>query len=75
MRDGWQAAYGGKLEFVKDSEEILRRAIAHIDERRAALGLAEYDPSRFGSSGDARMEQLESLPLQVRSAALYGASS
>ena len=75
MSKGWQDAYGGKLEFVKDSDEILRRAIAHIDERRAALGLPEYDPGKYGDSGDARMEEVEAMPPDERRAALYGAEA
>ncbi len=74
MSEGWQDVYGGKLEFVKDPDEILRRALEHIDERRAALGLPAYDPAKFGASGDARMDDLEGLPLEERRAALYGAT-
>ena len=53
MTEVWEAKVGGKLEFVPDYREILRRSLEHIDAKRAALGLAAYDPSRFGSSGDA----------------------
>ena len=52
MTEGWEAKVGGKLEFVLDYKEILRRALAHIDSKRAALGLVAWDPSRFGTSGD-----------------------
>jgi hypothetical protein len=52
MTEVWDAKVGGKLEFVPDYREILRRSLAHIDAKRAALGLAPWDPSRFGSSGD-----------------------
>ncbi|MGQ9681349.1 MAG: anaerobic carbon-monoxide dehydrogenase catalytic subunit [Anaerolineae bacterium] len=52
MTEVWEAKVGGKLEFTPDYMEILRRSLAHIDAKRAALGLAPYDPSRFGSSGD-----------------------
>jgi carbon-monoxide dehydrogenase catalytic subunit len=72
MSEGWEKLYGGKMEFVADPQEIVRRALAHIDKKRAALGLPEYDPQRFGRSGDARMLSLESLPLEERRAALYG---
>jgi carbon-monoxide dehydrogenase catalytic subunit len=44
---------GGKLEFIADPEEQVQKALKHIDAKRAALGLAEYDPKRFGTSGDA----------------------
>ncbi len=72
MSEGWEKLYGGKMEFVADPAEMVRRALAHIDKKRAALGLPEYDPQRFGRSGDARMLSLESLPLEERRAALYG---
>jgi hypothetical protein len=51
---------------------MIRRTLDHIDKKRAALGLPAYDPNRFGKSGDARMLQIESLPLDLRKAALYG---
>jgi len=72
MSEGWEKLYGGKMEFVADPAEMVRRALAHIDQKRAALGLPEYDPQRFGRSGDARMLSLESLPFEERRAALYG---
>ncbi len=52
---GWEERVGGKLEFIEDVEEILERSFRHIDAKRRALGLAEYDPHRFGTSGDALM--------------------
>ena len=52
MTEVWEAKVGGKLEFVPDYEEILRRALAHIDAKREALGLVPWEPSRFGRSGD-----------------------
>ena len=36
---------------------------AFIDAKRAALGLVKYNPFRFGRSGDARMNEMEKLPL------------
>jgi hypothetical protein len=51
---------------------MVRRALAHIDKKRAALGLPAYDPARFGRSGDARMLQLEMLPIASRREAIYG---
>jgi hypothetical protein len=61
------------MEFVKDPDEMIRLTLEHIDKKRAELGLVEYDPTRFGQSGDARMTELESLPLAERREALYGA--
>jgi len=72
MSEGWQKKVGGRLEFVEDGAEIVRRSLAHIDAKRAALGLAEYDPSKWGRSGDARMPELLALPLEERLEAAYG---
>lgn len=74
ISQGWEKLYGGKLEFINDPDEMIRRTLDHIDKKRAALGLPAYDPSRFGRSGDARMLELERLPLQARLAAIYGGS-
>jgi carbon-monoxide dehydrogenase catalytic subunit len=72
ISEGWEKLYGGKLEFIADPDEMIRRALEHIDKKRAALGLPVYDPTRFGRSGDARMLELEELPVADRRAALYG---
>jgi carbon-monoxide dehydrogenase catalytic subunit len=72
LSEGWEELYGGKLEFVNDPDDVIRRTIEHIDKKRAALGLPAYDPARFGRSGDARMREIEQLPLAERQAALYG---
>ena len=72
LSQGWERLYGGKLEFINDPDEVIRRTLEHIDKKRAALGLPAYDPTRFGRSGDARMRELEALPLAERRAALYG---
>jgi carbon-monoxide dehydrogenase catalytic subunit len=72
ISEGWEKIYGGKLEFVQDPDEMIRRSLAHIDKKRLALGLPAYDPQRFGKSGDARVLELEKLPLEARRAAIYG---
>jgi anaerobic carbon-monoxide dehydrogenase catalytic subunit len=72
MSEGWESLYGGKMEFIADPDEMVRSALAHIDKKRAALGLPAYDPDRFGKSGDRRMLELESLPFEEQRAALYG---
>ncbi len=72
LSEGWEELYGGKMEFVVDPDEMIRRALAHIDAKRAALGLPEWDPARFGRSGDSRMLELEALPVAERRAAIYG---
>ncbi len=69
---GWEEKYGGKLEFIPDPDKMIEATLAHIDKKRAALGLPEYDPTRFGRSGDARMLALEALPLEKRREAIYG---
>lgn len=75
MSAGWEKIVGGKMEFVPEMEEILRRSLAHIDAKRAALKLPVYDANKFGKSGDARMNEMIKLPLKERMAALYGAGS
>lgn len=72
LSEGWEELYGGKLEFIADPDDMIASTLAHIDKKRAALGLVEYNPDRFGRSGDDRMRQLETLPLEERRAALYG---
>ncbi|MCL4505612.1 MAG: anaerobic carbon-monoxide dehydrogenase catalytic subunit [Chloroflexi bacterium] len=73
LSEGWEKLYGGKMEFVADPQEMVRRTLAHIDQKRAALGLPKYNPARYGRSGDARIHELERLPIAERQAALYGA--
>lgn len=72
LSEGWEALYGGKLEFAQEAEDMIQRTLDHIDKKRAALGLPEYEPSHFGRSGDTRIHELEELPLSERKAALYG---
>ncbi len=68
----WEQLYGGKLEFIRDPQEIIEKTLAHIDRKRAELGLPAYDASKWGKSGDWRMAELETIPLAEREAALYG---
>jgi carbon-monoxide dehydrogenase catalytic subunit len=72
ISEGWEEKTGGKLEFVLDPTEMVRRALDHIDSKRALLGLAEYDPKRFGQSGDARLANFESLSMEERMRRMYG---
>ncbi|MCJ7626582.1 MAG: anaerobic carbon-monoxide dehydrogenase catalytic subunit [Anaerolineaceae bacterium] len=71
----WEALYGGKMEFISDPDEMVRKAIEHIDKKRAALGLPVYDATGFGRSGDARMFRLEGLSLAERRDAIYGGNA
>jgi len=72
ISEGWESIYGGKLEFIPDPQKMIEATLAHIDKKRAALGLPEYDPNKFGRSGDAKMLELEKLPLDQKRAAIYG---
>ncbi len=75
ISEGWEKIYGGKLEFIKEADEMIRRTLEHIDKKRAALGLPEYNPDNFGRSGDWRMLEVENLPLSERRAAIYGVAA
>ena len=75
ISEGWEELYGGKMEFIPDPDETIKKTLEHIDKKRAELGLVAYDPERFGQSGDSRMIELEELPLAERRAALYGVAA
>jgi carbon-monoxide dehydrogenase catalytic subunit len=75
ISQGWEELWGGKLEFINDVDEMIRATLDHIDKKRAALGLPEYDPTRFGRGGDDRMLELEKLPLEMRRESLYGVAA
>jgi len=75
ISEGWEELYGGKLEFIPNPAEMIRKTLEHIDKKRAALGLPEYDPNKFGKSGDAKMNVLEALPLEQRREAIYGVAA
>lgn len=72
ISEGWEKLYGGKLEFIPDPDKMIEATLAHIDKKRAALGLPAWEPNKFGRSGDAKMVELEALPLETRRNALYG---
>ncbi len=72
ISEGWEKLYGGKLEFIPDPDEMIKATLAHIDKKRAALGLPVYDASKWGKSGDTRMLELEKLPVSERRQAIYG---
>jgi carbon-monoxide dehydrogenase catalytic subunit len=75
ISQGWENLWGGKLEFISDVDEMIQRTLDHIDKKRAALGLPEYKPERFGRSGDWRMLELEQMPVDARREALYGVAA
>jgi len=72
---GWEELYGGKMEFIADPDEMIRKTIEHIDLKRTELGLPVYDAAKWGKSGDNRMLELESLPLSQRKEAIYGVAA
>jgi len=72
ISEGWEKIYGGRLEFVQAPQEMIRRTLEHLDKKRAALGLPAWEKDKFGRSGDARMRELEALPLEQKREAIYG---
>jgi len=66
ISEGWEAKVGGKLEFILDPDEMIAKALEHIDKKRAALGLVEYDPNRYGQSGDIPLEDFFATPPEER---------
>ena len=68
----WEKKVGGKIEFVIEADEIVRRTLEHIDKKRAALKLPVYDPNKFGQSGDDRMIEWMEMPAELQAEALYG---
>ena len=48
LSDVWEEKVGGKIEFVADPDEIVRRCLDHIDKKRAALKLPAYDADAVG---------------------------
>jgi len=73
MREGWMERFGGGIEFEPDTGRLIAKALAHIDAKRAELGLSEYDPERFGESGDRQMEELLCATADDAPLALYSA--
>ena len=49
ISEGWEKLYGGKMEFIADMDEMIRKTLEHIDQKRAALGLPVYDPHKIWS--------------------------
>jgi len=75
ISEGWEKLYGGKMEFIPDPDEMIQKTLEHIDKKRAALGLPEYDSAKFGRSGDRRMLELEQMPVEEKRQALYGVAA
>jgi len=66
ISEGWESKVGGKLEFILDPQEMVRKSLEHIDKKRAALGLVEYDPTRYGQSGDIPLAAFFAVPPEKR---------
>jgi carbon-monoxide dehydrogenase catalytic subunit len=66
ISEGWESKVGGKLEFILDAEEMVAKTLEHIDKKRAELGLPEYDPDRFGQSGDVPLATFFAVPPEER---------
>ncbi|MBN1135384.1 MAG: anaerobic carbon-monoxide dehydrogenase catalytic subunit [Anaerolineae bacterium] len=66
ITEGWESKVGGKLEFIQDPQEMVNKALEHIDKKRAELGLPEYDPTRFGQSGDVPLAAFFAVPPEER---------
>ncbi len=69
---GWEEMMGGKMEFLADPKEIVRRSLAHIDKKRADLKLPAYDPTKYGKSGDYGLQDYFDLPMEEQQAMQYG---
>ncbi|MFN2169705.1 MAG: anaerobic carbon-monoxide dehydrogenase catalytic subunit, partial [Anaerolineae bacterium] len=72
ISQGWEDMMGGKIEFVDDPQEIIRRSLDHIDKKRAELKLPAYDPIKYGHSGDYPIQDYLSLPIEEQQELLYG---
>ncbi|MBI2909388.1 MAG: anaerobic carbon-monoxide dehydrogenase catalytic subunit [Chloroflexi bacterium] len=47
INKGWEEMTGGKLEFETDWTATVKKSLDHIDAKRKALGLEEYNPRRY----------------------------
>ncbi|NMC12188.1 MAG: anaerobic carbon-monoxide dehydrogenase catalytic subunit [Chloroflexi bacterium] len=72
ISEGWEKLYGGKMEFIADPDEMIRRTLAHIDKKRSELGLPAYNPEKFGKSGDRKILAFEKMSIEEQRASLYG---
>ena len=71
--NGWLERFGGGIDFEPDIDALIDKAFTALDRKREALGLPEWDPQRFGQSGDRLMEEMladleEGEPLNLYSA-------
>jgi carbon-monoxide dehydrogenase catalytic subunit len=50
LTEGWKEKVGAAYYFEPDHKKAVRDALAHIDAKRAALKLEEYNPDRYTKS-------------------------
>jgi len=50
LTEGWREKVGAAYYFEPDHKKAVRDALAHIDAKRAALKLEEYNPTRYAKS-------------------------
>ena len=50
ITEGWRQKVGASYYFEPDHEKAVKEALAHIDAKRKALKLDEYDPKRYAKS-------------------------
>jgi carbon-monoxide dehydrogenase catalytic subunit len=50
ITEGWQKKFGASWYFEPDHKKAVQEAIAHIDAKRKALKLVDYDPKKFAKS-------------------------
>ena len=72
LSEEWEQRFGGKLEFAVEADEIVRLTLEHIDKKRAALKLADYDAHRHGASGDTPIHDYLEAPLDEQISEMYG---
>jgi carbon-monoxide dehydrogenase catalytic subunit len=52
ISEGWEKIYGGKLEFIPDPQKMIDATLAHLDKKRAALGLQKRREAIYGVAAD-----------------------
>ena len=73
LSEVWEKKVGGKIEFVAEPDEIVRRTLEHIDKKRAALKLPAYTIPRSGAAAaTGASRSCWQLPLEQQAEALYG---
>jgi carbon-monoxide dehydrogenase catalytic subunit len=50
LTEGWREKVGAAYYFEPDHKKAVRDALAHIDAKRAALKIEEYNPTRYAKS-------------------------